>query len=58
MKFLDKYKKTKNIRFNSFEETLNISLKRRFKTIVETGTSRGKTKFFLNNLISSKLYFV
>jgi hypothetical protein len=46
MKFLDKYKKTKNIRFNSFEETLNISLKRKFKTIVETGTSRGKTKFF------------
>ena len=46
MKFLDKYNNTKNIRFNSFEETLKLSFKRGAKTIVETGTSRGKTKFF------------
>ena len=46
MIFLNKYNNTKNIRFKSFEKTLNISFKREFKTIVETGTSRGKTKFF------------
>lgn len=46
MIFLNKYNNSKNIRFKSFEETLNISFKRGFKTIVETGTSRGKTKFF------------
>lgn len=46
MKFLDKYNNIKNIRFNSFEETLKLSFKRGAKTIVETGTSRGKIKFF------------
>ena len=46
MNFLDKYKNIKNIRFNSFEETLKISFERGLKTIVETGTSRGKIKFF------------
>lgn len=35
-----------NIRFRSFEKTLNLSNERGLKTIVETGTSRGKTKFF------------
>ncbi len=46
MNFLDKYNNNKNIRFKSFEKTLTISFKRNFKTIVETGTARGKTKFF------------
>ena len=46
MKFLEKYNNSKNIRFKSFEETLKISFNRGFKTIVETGTARGKTKFF------------
>ena len=46
MNFLDKYDNIKNIRFNSFEETLKLSFKRGLKTIVETGTARGKTKFF------------
>ena len=46
MKFLEKYNNSKNIRYKSFEETLKISLERGFKTIVETGTARGKTKFF------------
>tara|TARA_B100001059_G_C17608036_1_gene463056 strand:- start:11 stop:574 length:564 start_codon:yes stop_codon:yes gene_type:complete len=46
MNFLDKYNNIKNIRFNSFEETLKLSFKRGAKTIVETGTARGKTKFF------------
>ena len=46
MKFLEKYNNSKNIRFRSFEKTLKISFNRGFKTIVETGTARGKTKFF------------
>ena len=46
MKFLDKYNNVKNIRFKSFKKTLMISLNRNLKTIVETGTARGKTKFF------------
>ena len=46
MKFLNKYNINKNIRFKSFEETLKLSYRRGFKTIVETGTARGKTKFF------------
>ena len=46
MKFLEKYNNSKNIRFKSFEKALKISFDRKFKTIVETGTARGKTKFF------------
>ena len=46
MKFLEKYNNKKNIRFFSFKETLKICLNRNFKNIVETGTSRGKIKFF------------
>ena len=46
MKFLEKYDNKKNIRFFSFKETLKICLNRNFKNIVETGTSRGKIKFF------------
>tara|TARA_B100002051_G_C16677495_1_gene607887 strand:- start:30 stop:593 length:564 start_codon:yes stop_codon:yes gene_type:complete len=46
MKFLSKYDNPKNIRFKSFEKTLKICIERNHKTIVETGTARGKTKFF------------
>ena len=46
MKFLEKYNNIKNIRYESFKKTLELSYKRQFKIIVETGTSRGKTKFF------------
>ena len=46
MIFLNKYNNSKNIRFKSFEYALNNSFKRNLKTIVETGTARGKTKFF------------
>ena len=46
MKFLNKYNNPKNIRFKSFEKTFKICLERNHKTIVETGTARGKTKFF------------
>ena len=52
MKFLEKYNNKKNIRFFSFKETLSICLYRKLKNIVETGTSRGKVKFFfLENII-------
>ena len=46
MKFLSKYNDKKNIRYKSFEKTLRLSHERNLKTIVETGTARGKTKFF------------
>ena len=46
MNFLRKYKNTKNIRFESFEKTLLISKERGLKIFVETGTARGKTRFF------------
>ena len=49
MKFLNKYN-NKNIRYKSFE-TLKLSYERGLKTIVETGTARGKTKFLLKNII-------
>ena len=46
MNFLNQFNKKKNIRFDSFKKTFEICEKRKLKTIVETGTSRGKTKFF------------
>ena len=46
MIFLNKYKNKKNIRFPSFEFTLIEANKRGLKNIVETGTARGKVKFF------------
>ena len=45
MKFIEKYNNKKNNRFNMFKKTLEIAFERNFKTIVETGTSRGKKKF-------------
>ena len=46
MIFLEKYNHIKNIRFPLFKKTIEISIKRKQKVIVETGTSRGKKKFF------------
>ena len=46
MNFLNKYKNKKNIRFPSFEFALKEANKRGLKNIVETGTARGKIKFF------------
>ena len=52
MNFIDKYNHKKNIRFEFFKKTLEIAKNRDLKIIVETGTSRGKNKFFfLKNLI-------
>ena len=41
-----KPKSSENIRFPLFKKTIEISIKRKHKVIVETGTSRGKKKFF------------
>ena len=50
--FLEKYKHPKNIRFDSFYKSLSFAKSRNLKIFVETGTSRGKNKFFfLTNLI-------
>ena len=46
MNFINKYNHKKNIRFELFEKTLKIANIRRSKIIVETGTARGKSKFF------------
>ncbi len=54
MIFLDKYNNKKNIRFNSFKKTLDICKSRNCKIIVETGTSRGKKKFFFFNTFNWK----
>ena len=52
MNFIEKYNHKKNIRFKLFKKTLEIAKNRGLKNIVETGTSRGKNKFFfLKNLI-------
>ena len=49
MKFLNKYNNKKNLRFESFKETLKLCVERNLRVLVETGTSRGKTKFFFFN---------
>tara|TARA_B100001769_G_C22052505_1_gene565754 strand:- start:279 stop:842 length:564 start_codon:yes stop_codon:yes gene_type:complete len=54
MIFLDKYNNKKNIRFNSFKKTLDICNLRDCKIIVETGTSRGKNRFFFFNTFNWK----
>ena len=46
LKFIEKYNNPRNIRFESFYKALSIASERNHKIIVETGTSRGKQKFF------------
>ena len=46
MNFLNKYNNNKNIRFPFFKKSIELAIKRNLKIIVETGTSRGKEKFF------------
>ena len=46
MIFLNKYNNPKNIRFEMFKKVFELSLERNHKIFVETGTSRGKIKFF------------
>jgi len=52
MQFINYYNNPKNIRFESFKFALNEANNRDHKTIVETGTARGKTKFFFINKIN------
>ena len=46
MNYLTQFDNPKNLRFDSFKKTFEICEKRNLKIIVETGTSRGKTKFY------------
>ena len=54
LSFLNKYNNIKNIRFDSFYNSLLIADSRNLKTFVETGTSRGKKKFFFINKFNWK----
>lgn len=54
MNFLKKFNHIKNIRYSSFEYTFRLSKKRNLRNIVETGTSRGKVKFFFFNKLNWK----
>ena len=54
MEFLKKYNHTKNIRFESFKFALLEAKERGLKTLVETGCSRGKTKFLFFSKINWK----
>jgi len=47
LNFLNRYKHPKNIRFDSFTKSLEIADSRNLKVFVETGTARGKRKFFI-----------
>jgi hypothetical protein len=46
MNFLKKFEHHQNIRLGMFKKVFDLSLTLNHKTIVETGTSRGKIKFF------------
>ena len=54
LEFLKKYNNSKNTRFDSFLEAFKICNERKLKIIVETGTARGKTKFFFLNYYNWK----
>ena len=42
MNFLNKFNNEKNIRYSSFKFVLQLAKKKKFKNIIETGTSREK----------------
>ena len=48
LSFLEKYNHPKNIRYNSFFQSLSIADSRNLRIFVEAGTSRGKKKFLIN----------
>ena len=54
LQFLKKYNNPKNTRFLSFLEAFKICNERKLKIIVETGTARGKIKFFFFNYFNWK----
>ena len=55
LKFLEKFNNPKNTRFESFIEAFKICNDRKLKIIVETGTARGKTKFFFLIILIGKM---
>ena len=46
MSWLEKYKDTLNIRYETFKTLFDISHDRKLTNIVETGTARGKVKYY------------
>ena len=46
MAFIDKYKEQLGVRFSTFKKLFQIARDRNLKNIVETGTARGKNKFY------------
>ena len=46
MNFLQEFDNPENVRFDMFKKVFDLCLNRNHKIIVETGTSRGKIKFF------------
>ena len=46
MNWISKYRDQLGLRFQSFEKLFDIAIERKLKTIVETGTARGKYKFY------------
>ena len=46
MSFIDKYKEQLGVRFSTFKKLFQIARDRNLKNVVETGTARGKNKFY------------
>tara|TARA_B100000902_G_scaffold366210_1_gene387801 strand:+ start:69 stop:632 length:564 start_codon:yes stop_codon:yes gene_type:complete len=46
MAFVDKYKEQLGVRFSTFKKLFQLAKDRNLKNIVETGTARGKNKFY------------
>ena len=46
MTFIDKYKEQLGVRFSTFKKLFQLAKDRNLKNIVETGTARGKNKFY------------
>ena len=46
MAFIDKYKEQLGVRFSTFKKLFQLARDRNLKNIVETGTARGKNKFY------------
>ena len=55
MNFLNKYDIKSNIRFPFFKKALQIAYDRNLKIFAETGTSRGKKKFFFLKKLIGKM---
>ena len=54
MNWFIKYKDKLGVRYAAFEKLFNIAEERNLKTIIETGTARGKSKFYYRKPNSHK----